>query len=207
MNKALKYFYIACAAFLFLAFFHWPYDYYRLLRIVIFAGAASIAYNEWHASKPNLTFYILIFLIIAIVFNPFFPIYLKERSFWRLIDIFSGFMFVLYLFRFGERKEKNNYIKDYVIKIKKIEKKRVKIILTKILLTIAVIVMSTIFQALISESELTHTAGVRLIPGMIFVFGIILIWTKNKQRFIKKKSLWLVSFFITILLIKMCNSH
>lgn len=69
MKKNLKYFYIGCAAFLFLAFIHWSYSYYQC--IITFVGAGSIVYTEWRLYKDNFTCYMLIFLIIAILFNPF----------------------------------------------------------------------------------------------------------------------------------------
>lgn len=52
----------------------------------------------------------------------------------------------------------------------------------KILLTIAVIVVATVSMAVVSESGNTNSAGVRLIPGAILIFGIIYVWFLKKQK-------------------------
>ncbi len=73
------------AVLLFLAVFPLPYDYYTLLRVIIFISALYLMSqnkNEW----------LYIFLGIAILFNPVLPI-------WIPIDIAIG---ILYLFNYNK---------------------------------------------------------------------------------------------------------
>jgi hypothetical protein len=48
-------------------------------------------------------------------------------------------------------------------------------IIVKILLSIAVLIISVVFQALISESG-AKGGIIMLIPGAIFIFGLIGVW-------------------------------
>ena len=85
MNNKL--FWYIPAVLLFLAVFPLPYDYYKILRIIVFISALYLVSqnkNEW--------FYI--FLGIAILFNPILPVYLSKEI-WVLIDITIGILYLL----------------------------------------------------------------------------------------------------------------
>lgn len=75
---------------LFLGIFTWPYEYYQLLRIVVFLVSAyfSHRYLQLKLIMPTV-----VFLGIAILFNPILPIYLLKST-WILIDIFSSLFFI-----------------------------------------------------------------------------------------------------------------
>ncbi len=59
---------------------------------------------------------------------------------------------------------------------------KLKLLGIKILLTVAVIVVAAVSMALISETRNSNSAGVRLIPGAILVFGIIYVWFFKKHK-------------------------
>lgn len=61
----------------------WPYIFYKVLRIVVFTVAIFLCYI---AGKSNQSPWIVMFGIIALIFNPVFPVYLR-RNMWMLIDL------------------------------------------------------------------------------------------------------------------------
>jgi hypothetical protein len=83
---------LIAAGLLLLAIAPLPYGYYQFLRIAITLIAGINAFHVYH-QKGQWPF--LIFLGIAILFNPLLPIYLDKDS-WTPIDlitaIFFGFM-------------------------------------------------------------------------------------------------------------------
>ena len=83
MNKLI-------AVLLFLAVLPLPYAYYTALRPLVCLGLIFLLVNDWKELDDTNK---AICIVIAIVFNPFAPIYLS-KAIWGLIDIASG----IYLF-------------------------------------------------------------------------------------------------------------
>ena len=81
---------LICSGLLLLALLNLPIGYYTFLRIVITIGAIIVIVKEY---QECVNFWIIIFGLIAIVFNPVFPIYLNNKSAWILIDIISAIFF------------------------------------------------------------------------------------------------------------------
>lgn len=69
----------------------WPYDFYILLRWVIFISSIVVA---WGFYKSELTAWIFIFGAITFLFNPIAPIHLTKAS-WIPIDLISSILFFL----------------------------------------------------------------------------------------------------------------
>ncbi len=87
---------IIASTFLFIALFDGlPYGYFTLLRFVVFAVGAYLAYTVYEDNKQSL--WIWAFGGIAVLFNPFIIIHL-ERSQWVIIDLIVGVFFVVSLF-------------------------------------------------------------------------------------------------------------
>lgn len=80
----------------------WPYDFYILLRWVIFISSAIVA---WGFYKSKLPAWIFIFGAIAFLFNPILPIHLTKSD-WVPIDLISSFLFFLAAFA-TKKNEKN----------------------------------------------------------------------------------------------------
>jgi hypothetical protein len=83
-HKYLKIPLLVCiSGLLFAALGTWPYDFYILLRVVVFVTCAiallSIAGNRQHGV------WVVGLLIFALIYNPLFPIHL-HRSTWRAIN-------------------------------------------------------------------------------------------------------------------------
>ena len=61
-----------------------PYGYYQFLRITTLIIALFIAYVVYSSDEENKA--VWFFVAVAILFNPFLPIYL-DKSLWVIIDI------------------------------------------------------------------------------------------------------------------------
>lgn len=73
------------------ALFPLPYFYYQILRVVV-SSVAIFTSIKFHQSK--LFAWSFIFLSIALVFNPFFPLNMVKSS-WVVIDLISAILFFM----------------------------------------------------------------------------------------------------------------
>ena len=97
--------YLAAPAMLLYApFYPGQYSYYEVLRVFVFIITAYFAFitltnqDGYFANKNSK--YPLMFILIALIFNPLFPIHLSRES-WAPIDIICGLLIIFY---FVERK-------------------------------------------------------------------------------------------------------
>lgn len=74
-----------------LAILPWPYVYYQLLRWIIFISGIVVSYGFY---KSHLQGWMLVFGAITILFNPIFPVYLYQKSYWIGIDLIIGIIFL-----------------------------------------------------------------------------------------------------------------
>lgn len=72
-----------------LAILNLPIGYFTILRIIVFMVAVFIVFENL-----KTTHWLLIFLIIAILFNPIFPIYLYNKDIWIPIDVVCALLFL-----------------------------------------------------------------------------------------------------------------
>ncbi|WP_431163272.1 DUF6804 family protein [Flagellimonas beolgyonensis] len=81
---------VFCALLLFLAVFRAPREYYWLLRTIVFVGALLVVVkNRKHM------YLMILFGLVAILFNPVFPIFLYKKLFWLPLDILTGILFLI----------------------------------------------------------------------------------------------------------------
>lgn len=92
MVKAIK---IILAVLLFLCLADMPYGYYQLVRIIGMVGFVILA-NE--ARQKNNQAEIIIFLGLALLFQPFFKIALG-RTIWNIVDVVVGVWLLLSIIR------------------------------------------------------------------------------------------------------------
>ena len=86
---------IICSIILFIGLAQLPIGYYRFLRIVISIGAVIVIYFEF---KGEINGWIITFGLIAILFNPIFPVYLGKIENWIIPDVISAFIFLIKAF-------------------------------------------------------------------------------------------------------------
>ena len=89
-NNFIKYFIILSILILFGAIAEWPYGYYTLLRWITCIASILIAFQ---AFEKNIDWAKVVFIIIAILFNPLAPIYLS-RSTWIPLDVITAILFI-----------------------------------------------------------------------------------------------------------------
>ena len=92
-SRFIKYFVILSILMLFGAVAEWPYGYYTILRWITCLTSILVVLQ---AFKKNIDWAKVVFIVIAILFNPLAPIYLS-RSTWIPLDIITAilFMFVI----------------------------------------------------------------------------------------------------------------
>ena len=86
----MKVFLRLCCALLLLAVADLPIGYYTILRIIITIGACLIILNDY---KGEIGSWIILFGIVALIFNPLFPIYLNDKDAWLPIDLLTALLF------------------------------------------------------------------------------------------------------------------
>lgn len=77
---------IILAILLFLCLADMPYGYYQFVRFAASAFFAYAAYNENESRSKELA---IVFIVLAILFQPFFKISLG-RTLWNIVDVIVG---------------------------------------------------------------------------------------------------------------------
>ena len=83
---------LICAGLLFLGLADLPIGYYTILRIVVTIGSVAVVMTEF---ENGFNFWVIIFGLIAVIFNPLLPVYLNGKSVWMPIDIIVGIIFII----------------------------------------------------------------------------------------------------------------
>ena len=75
--------------FLLIALVELPYEYYTFLRIIVTFSALlfSIKYFSFNKSKEGI-----LYIVIAILFNPILPFYLSKYV-WTILDLMAASIF------------------------------------------------------------------------------------------------------------------
>jgi hypothetical protein len=84
-----------CTTLLLLSLFFMEPAFYLLLRIAVFVGTLIIL----TCTNQNL-YKVLLFLFIAVLFNPIIPIYLYKKYLWFPFDIFGAIAFLFEIIEF-----------------------------------------------------------------------------------------------------------
>jgi hypothetical protein len=74
------------AILLFLCLADMPYGYYQFVRFASAAFFVYAAYNENETGRKEL---VIVFIVLAILFQPFFKIALG-RTLWNIVDVIVG---------------------------------------------------------------------------------------------------------------------
>lgn len=85
--------FIIPAAFLLIGIADMPIGYYTFLRIVVCLSSGVIAYGSY-SIEEKINFGAALFGVIALLFNPIFPVYLQDKEIWATIDILAAIAFV-----------------------------------------------------------------------------------------------------------------
>lgn len=82
------------AALLLLAMADMPSGYYVFMRIVVCLSCCIIARSSYNRGN-SINASVVLFGLMAILFNPIIPIYLYDRDIWILIDIVGAIIFII----------------------------------------------------------------------------------------------------------------
>ncbi len=66
-------------------------SFYSGLRVMVFLTSAYAIYSCLSRFSLKKMSWVVLFSGIALLFNPFFPIYLRNKSIWRIIDLNTAF--------------------------------------------------------------------------------------------------------------------
>jgi hypothetical protein len=77
----------------------WPYVYYQLTRWAVCAATVFVASTAW---KFKQAWAVLVFVFVAVLFNPLLPFHIKRES-WQVIDLLAAAIFVVAMVLLRER--------------------------------------------------------------------------------------------------------
>jgi hypothetical protein len=83
MNKAIKF---ILAILFFLCLLDMPYGFYQLVRFIALIGFAILAYQAY---KKGNQIEMVIYVALALLFQPFFKVALG-RQIWNIVDVIVG---------------------------------------------------------------------------------------------------------------------
>lgn len=99
-----KTFFSFCALCCFVAILPLPLFYYAFLRIIVFIASGVVVY---YFGRQKEFYWVIVFGIILILFNPILPIHLYLKSIWIPIDIVTGILFLLLVVFRRKQKEQS----------------------------------------------------------------------------------------------------
>jgi hypothetical protein len=103
------------------ALFNLPIEYFTLMRIVVFIGALLVVLDN----LKNIR-WLLIFLLIAILFNPVFPVYLLQKAIWMPIDLICAILFVIETLKKKGQNEPISTTTNHTHELKKYQRDKIK---------------------------------------------------------------------------------
>ena len=84
--------FVALAFLLLLCLAKMPYGFYQIVRFVAFAGFAYSAYLQYKAKSTDR---MILFIVLALLFQPFLPLSLG-RIIWNIVDVIvAGYLIYL----------------------------------------------------------------------------------------------------------------
>jgi membrane-bound ClpP family serine protease len=92
---------IVCAVLLLIGIADLPIGYYTLLRIAVTIGAVVIIVSEY---EKGLNGWVILFGLIAIIFNPLMPVYLHSKDAWMPIDLITAVLFIVKAFNSNKKR-------------------------------------------------------------------------------------------------------
>ena len=85
------FFWYVVSILLLVAILDMPSEYYEFLRVSVFSVGAFVAYKNYEAKDNAMA---VAFIIVAVLFNPIYPIYLDNETLWKFIDFSTAVLFI-----------------------------------------------------------------------------------------------------------------
>ena len=83
---------VLCGFLLLVGIADMPIGYYTLLRLVATIGSVAVVVAEM---EKGITPWVIAFGLLALLFNPFIPVYLNDKDAWMPIDLIGGVLFFI----------------------------------------------------------------------------------------------------------------
>jgi hypothetical protein len=83
---------VLCGFLLLVGIADMPIGYYTLLRLVVTIGSVAVVVAEM---EKGITPWVIAFGLLALLFNPFIPVYLNDKDAWVPIDLIGGVLFFI----------------------------------------------------------------------------------------------------------------
>ena len=83
---------VLCGFLLLVGIADMPIGYYTLLRLVVTIGSVAVVVAEM---EKGITPWVIAFGLLALLFNPFIPVYLNDKDAWLPIDLIGGVLFFI----------------------------------------------------------------------------------------------------------------
>lgn len=84
---------------------------FTILRWVVFLAGIVLIYTAYRSKK---FYWLFVFAVLAVLFNPIIPVYLKNINVWRIIDLITAAVFGIFLWRYYDYYGKGYRFEDYV---------------------------------------------------------------------------------------------
>ena len=101
-NKPLLWLFLIPIALLLIGLADLPGGYYTLVRIAVCSISALSCYWSYK-SDERIGVATVAFGLLALLFNPFFPVYLRDKEIWTIIDIIAAIMLGIRYFTLKEK--------------------------------------------------------------------------------------------------------
>lgn len=98
----MKAVYLIAAVLLLTGCFSLPAGYYAFLRIATFIASGIVVCLSL---EKGLNWSNICFGAVAILYNPFIPIYLHDKTTWIILDIITAILFIIYAIITPEKTE------------------------------------------------------------------------------------------------------
>jgi len=69
-----------------------PAGYYTFLRIVVTITSGVLVFTE---IKSGFNFWVIVFCLTAILFNPVIPVHFNDKTIWAVTDFICGVIFIV----------------------------------------------------------------------------------------------------------------
>ena len=102
-KRPLLWLYLIPIALLLIGLFNLPTGYYTLVRITVCLVSVLSCYWSYKTDK-QIGIATVVFGLLAILFNPFIPVYLQNKGAWVVIDTLAAILLAFRFFTFKKQR-------------------------------------------------------------------------------------------------------
>lgn len=164
-----------------------PSEFYYFFRFIIFCSTAFIIFTDQPFKLKIGTLYAI---IIAIIFNPFFPLYFHSKAIWIIADLFAAIFFWLNLKPVNDKNVASDKTQENINTNSSTKNKNLPLDASKMFEDKSAMVESDINQILL---QINILVGDKLWSKFIkepYVIGFIFSWVEGVEDFYLEAFKW-----------------